>query len=496
MFYKKQLLTKKSKTYKIAYTSFAAGMQGEIDENLLPHKYAKMTYNFKIKDGKLSSGHGFKGMKLPKMDCISERAITTQGHNHLMNLSHFRNYDATNKKDIDRVLFFNNQNKRLYWSQIEGLDPLTYPLFSEVFLEKPTAICYRINGEDSLLISSPQDALRVFKTGQTAQTLANGPKIISMCEHYERIFAILEGERVSLAFSANLDPTNWDFTIDDGGFIDFVDERGKLEKVLSFNDYVYVFREHGISRVTAYGSQNDFSVNHLYTSCNKIYGNSASVCGDRIFFLANDGVYVFDGISARKIELGFEKLLYDRNVECCSAYHKGKYYLACRMTFEDNLKIGCENNGYNNNVLIEIDAKTYEVNLTRGVDINSLLGLKYHTVDKLLATFHSRCHDKIGELTDDGKLFDTNLEKIWTSPKSNLGFANQMKVVKEIRLLSKYDCEIEISTDQATKTYSVKGKPITQRIRTNIKGELVQVSFKVSGQFADISMPELIIGVI
>ena len=101
-------------------------------------------------------------------------------------------------------------------------------------------------------------------------------------------------------FSANFDLTEWDESPEEGGFIELVDERGECNKVLSFNDYVYIIREHGISRLSAYGEQEEFSVTHLFLSTDKIYHNTAVLCGDRILMLCSDGVYSFNGYSASK----------------------------------------------------------------------------------------------------------------------------------------------------------------------------------------------------
>lgn len=49
MFYPKKLLLKNMKTYKLAYTAFANGMNCEIDDNLLPLKYGKVVYNYTVK---------------------------------------------------------------------------------------------------------------------------------------------------------------------------------------------------------------------------------------------------------------------------------------------------------------------------------------------------------------------------------------------------------------------------------------------------------------
>ena len=87
-----------------------------------------------------------------------------------------------------------------------------------------------------------------------------------MCLHYERLFAVVGGERNRLAFSANLEPTDWTEDLSSGGFIEMQDERGGLNRVISYNDYIYVFRDFGVARVSAYGDQTDFSVSQLFIS--------------------------------------------------------------------------------------------------------------------------------------------------------------------------------------------------------------------------------------
>ena len=131
-----------------------------------------------------------------------------------------------------------------------------------------------------------------------------------------------------------------------------------LNRVVSFNDYVYVFRDFGVARVSAYGDQTNFSVSQLFISSAKIYGNSVCVCGDRIMFLSRDGIMSFDGYTTQKLNLGIESLLINvTNENCSSLYYNGKYYLALKLNFDDGEQIGCEsyNEGYINNAIIEVD---------------------------------------------------------------------------------------------------------------------------------------------
>lgn len=57
-----------------------------------------------------------------------------------------------------------------------------------------------------------------------------------MTMHYERLFATTSTDKYTLYFSDDLDPTNWNENITEGGFIQMLDERGELLKVISFWD--------------------------------------------------------------------------------------------------------------------------------------------------------------------------------------------------------------------------------------------------------------------
>ncbi len=93
------------------------------------------------------------------------------------------------------------------------------------FTSDPNALYYNINGEDVMLITSATDGMYVFHPTIPSELDSEAPKIISMCRHYERIFAIEEGKRNKIVYSSNLDPTNWDMEVD-AGYIEIIDEQG------------------------------------------------------------------------------------------------------------------------------------------------------------------------------------------------------------------------------------------------------------------------------
>ena len=93
-----------------------------------------------------------------------------------------------------------------------------------------------------MIVTSPTDEMLVYNGVDEAYRVAQAPKISSMTVHYERLFATSTGESNQIWFSKELDPINWDINLESAGFIEMNDERGALLKVMSFLDYVYVFR--------------------------------------------------------------------------------------------------------------------------------------------------------------------------------------------------------------------------------------------------------------
>ena len=499
MFYKKPLLVKNTSNVKLKVSNFAGGVNTEIDENSLPLKYAKLSYNYKLSNGALKTGNGFEELKFLNSNSSSEEHSLEflEAPTEINKVWLFPFYNnATNEKE--HLLLISADNK-MFYSHIISDHPFIYEINNPVlFTSVPNAIYYNLNGEDVMLITSATDGMLVYQPQIINPLLTDAPKITSMCRHYERIFAIEEGKRTKLVFSANLDPTNWNVDIDEAGYIDLADERGALEKVVSFNDYVYIFKEYGICRLSAYGDQTEFSISNLFTTSGKIYGNSVCLCGDRIMFLSKDGIYAFNGYSTSKLSLNIESLFKNvDNENCSSAYFNGKYYLALKLNFGDDEEIGCENfaDGYVNNAMLEIDLKTGDIEIVRGVDIKSLCAVEYERVSKLVVAFNGEHKNKLAELTLTGGVFGVPLKKSWISSFTNLGYPNKTKKIKCVNLIAKTPCSLTLKTDKEEKKIEVQGGNKTTNILTNLSGEMFQFEFESEEDSAEISNVEIEISI-
>lgn len=480
MFYSNKKLRKSSTSALVNFTNFEKSMNTQTDEALLPYKSAKISYNFNVKKGALCTGYGFKDFTLPKINSDDQRTIVTPGL-PIKQIWKYKCYNQVDKREDPEVLFIDSEGQ-IYFVMVHDNAPLSYPLANtEKFLGIPNAINYRLNSQDTLIFSSEQDGMWTYALNNGLTKIENAPHIVSMCLHYERLFAVVGGERNRLAFSANLDPTDWSEDLSSGGFIEMQDERGTLTKVVSYNDYVYVFREYGVSKVSAYGDQTDFSVSHLFVSSVKLYGNTVTVCGNKILLLTRDGIHSFDGYSAHKLDLGIDDLFKDvKNDNACGVYFKNKFLLACRLNFNDGEQIGCENysGGYVNNALIELDLVTNEISITRGVDIASMVVLDDQKFAKVAICFNGEYSARLGELCEDGCIFGEPLQKKWISPKSNMGYPTKIKHIKECLIKTKSPCTITIATDKQKKSFSVSGKETSQRVKLNMIGEQVEVAFE------------------
>ena len=125
-----------------------------------------------------------------------------------------------------------------------------------------------------------------------------------------------------LYYSAPNDFSNFNESIDDGGWVNLGENYGESVAMCVFKDMLYVFFEYAIVRIRAVGSARDFAPQRLPYSGEKIFGRTVGVCGNAIFFLAKDGVYRFDGNVAERLETGIRiSETYARKKFGCAAYN-------------------------------------------------------------------------------------------------------------------------------------------------------------------------------
>jgi len=498
MFYPNTLNLKQISYKRKQYAAFS-GLNADCDENLLPVKYSQLTYNFDFSDGSLKDGMGINVLKFKTSQVDdSYRTFTTAGDGSNFVACWLFTAWAKDTKIHRAFLIFYTSFGDFYYNRLHGQSDELVKIDGLNFKEKPIVTSYKLNGEDTLILVSNQDGMYTWRFPNIVNKIEDVPSIRSMCIHNERLFVTTHGDKRFVLFSDDLNPTNFNVSSREGGFIEMADDFGKSNKVVSFEGYLYVIRDFNIARIVAYADQSEFSVSQLYVSNGIIYDKTVCVCGNKIIYLASDGLYVFNGTSASRINLNINKLFKNvDNFRAVSTYSNGCYYLSCKLNYLDNVVVEDEHNRQSNNALIRLNVSTGEITILRGYDIVDLFVINDVYENKVCALVEEKTGGfTLGMIDDSGKYFNKNLIKVWNSPMSDFGYPEKEKLLKEITVETRKEIDIEVKTEKESKIIKVKGSTMPQTIKSLIKGKKISINFISNECDNYISNPYITVGIL
>ena len=446
-----------------------SGVDIKHDESVIGFSTAARVYNFDFASGALRDGYG----------------IAAHEHVHPYTQRYFvyRYFSEEAGRYVDQYVYQIESGHLYFYDELAGkirlISGIAYPPFE--------AMNYRINGKDVLLISCEGHPLITWD-GSRLISHEETPRISSMALHYERLFVTSKSEPTKLFFSADFDPLNWSTAGNEGGFIELLDDRGEMNKVVSFADYLYVFRDHGISRITAYADVKEFAVSNLFVAAGRIYPETIQKCGSVIMFLASDGLYVFDGYDCRRVLTQLDGLIEEG---VASAFFDGKYYLSCKADFGDGKTVGCENDEYKANMLLVYDPLTGEYSVSRGLNIIFMNACTFCGED-FLAAFDRSPNIRVGGgvIVRNGKRLDTPLPKHWESPQSDFGVPDKYKSVREVYIDTDTDVTVCIGGDKKSRSVSVKKG--ARRVRFNVRARNISLGIDTAECDCRIKPPTVI----
>ncbi len=455
---------KRSKT--VSFNAFDLGADSRIASELAPWRAAD-SYNFKLFDGALKDSFGVKELKWDAFDGtlkeITGEVIKKAFYYKLFD-------DAENLRD-DRLLAL-CESGNLYEAKLNSGSG--YELIRSGVPLSATGVNYRFNDRDAFVLSE-DGSLAVYDGEEFS--VHEAPRITSMCTHGERLFVTTGGEKTTLWFSDNFDPTNWYVSLDEAGFIDFRDGLGQVNKVIEFDGRVYIFRDVGVNRLQGYMKQQDFYVESVSVPREKIFASTVTDCGKNIVYLTGGGFYSFDGYNAVRILPELKGYIAGVDNETShGAYHNGSFYCSFR------LKIG----GKVENRILCYNVADGSYYLVKGFSVDEML----HVVeigDKLLFVTEG----KLGEMSDTAKYFGKTLKKRWVNNAGNFGIA-KVKTLKKIELVSKGDCEVTISSDFGERKLAIDGSRAARSVSVGLKGNEFSIAFESRTVGAEISDVDLV----
>ncbi len=444
------------------------------NENLMSFQISPKCYGFKFEEGVLKGNFG--------VGCAASTFLVDIPIEHTfmpipdanLNSKIIDMFIYERKKengDVDDKLVVVGDSGILYQTSLFTNEDWT--VIPNISLKKRACtVNYNYNGKDCLLLASPATLLAIYDGTTNIRYVKNAPKFSSMCVHYERIFGTESSRKNAVWFSDDFNPTNWDVNIEKAGFITFQNEGGAVLKVLSFLDYVYVFREHSIYRLTAYAEQSEFSMTKLFVATGRIYPSTIVQDESKVVFLAEDGLYMFDGFSTKKIGEHLPKIHNMRHAE--GALFKGKYYLACNI--EGDFLDESDDKFGKNNALIEYDLASGVYNVLKGIEITKILPISLHDNSRIYFLTNGEKQNFVAELQNNGKIFNVPSKKHFETAKNNLQL-NQKKLIKAIWLKTTTALKVKVLIDERTYVYNLPGKNEMQKIVVNKSGFEIGLSF-------------------
>ncbi len=490
MFKKKNLTAKETEKMTVRFSDFSSWE--DISDSKRKSTDTKECYNFVINRGDLEAGYGFKQLALPNSTTDLTDYSFEVDATEVFGIWMAPIYDSYSGQDKYYV-FYLDEGKNVYFFNIFSSDKFMYDEDVQ-FNEIPYAAPFRINGIDTLLFSSPSDQTVGLSTSGP-QVYNNIPKFLSGCWHKNYFFLVTTGDQNGLVYSTET-IANWN---DNNKFdVEIPEVRGGLKAVISFHDDLFIFRDYGIIKLSLYGSgETKFDLQNVYYSASYIYPSSIAKIGDYIMFATQDGVYSFDGSNVKKVELPFEKLLNStRNTSVAAACFENKYFLACKIDFDDGEELGVESGSFENNAIIVYDLENKACTLMRGIDVRQFCVINTPYLQKLCAIFRGDKKAKVGELTCDGSFFGTQLKKVWRSPRTDFGFAGKLKRMMSVSVKPHTVCEIVIETEEGESiSISCKDSETTQRFLVNALSKSFVISI-ISQSAGSIACPEFEIKVV
>lgn len=425
-------------------------------------------YNFKYYKGALTNANG--------LEDLSIRVSSTSANVKTLSLalpSKIFAYSSVvlNKSSILAMDIYNN----LYKNDVDSFSSE----FTKItqFDSLPNIIKISTLNENFVLFSSASK-LNVYSGGYGLKTIDSSCKILDVCMHNGVMFLIKDQEvRHIINWFPDINPDNIPINIMTANSIAIPDDCGNIIKILSFNDYLYVFCEYGIFRVVSYESKKKQYVEPVYMGSSRIFPQTIALSGGDIIFTSESGIYSFSGLKVEKIDVKISSLLNGvDNSNAKAVFGNDKYYLACKLNYADNKVVGAEDGGYVNNTLLVVDTENKSVVINRGIclkDLSTYFGYENHKI----MCVSKRYSPALKQICENGKHeTDYPLKKKCVISQMTFGDINSTKVIKRIFVKTNALLQVNFEGDKYLKTLTIKPSDCIQNIPVNIKGKVFNVS--------------------
>lgn len=318
--------------------------------------------------------------------------------------------------------------------------------------------------------------------------------IFDICAHNNMVFVVLEdGLRNKICYLEDSEPYLLPSSIDNMIAIDIPQSKGKIMKIISYEDYLYVICEYGIMRIVSYKTQDDLILEDVYGGTARIIQNSIVKAGDNIIFADINNIYILDGVLVKKIDFYFKTLYQDvskwRSVAC---FNDGKYYLSTRINYADEITEAYDDEKNNCLIVYDIDSQNFEVCF--GISVDKMEVYYDEAQSRIVILSGMNRAYKLRTLTRSG-VFNGEVvsRKIYQTSYDDFN-TNDIKLIKNINLYTSEDIVLKLDIDGQIFEYFIQGKNTEQCIVVNQKARLLSVRIESKTANPEIKKLKILVG--
>ncbi len=443
MIAKKEKIKPINSKYTYKTLSFFLGNDCDKNKGEMPSNYASESKNFKFDNNKLVATQGWEKLKL-------------RNGNDMEGLE-----NVSGRLFSSKLVYNERNNTLLLYSHNKGLDMRCCRDTQENWIRMKyngiaeSCCYYRYKDKDYAFLSSPMGMYYIVDGGSLSLVLTQKhiKKILSV---NERIFAVVKepNKPNSLWFSDMFNPLEWDVSLGGGGYIDVDFSYGEIREIESIGDYLYIFCDFGICRLTCFAAQENFELKKVCSLPYKMQNNGIGKVKEKIVFATQKQLCIFDGSSYWKLNILLEKYTKDN-------------YIKKMLALDDKIYICMCNDDHSKNMVIVYDlaSKSYfemtgwqieDIALVEGGMWSGIVGKSW------------LCNTLV-RLSDDTPNFITQVEREWCVRDIDMGLYDTEKIIKEIEYKVTSDCEMVIESNN--QEYNFRLLSGENKIKVNVSGK-------------------------
>lgn len=306
----KQRIKKKTKNKKIEIDTFLLYEKG--GENSIS---AIASRNCDCSDGSISIGLGFVPYQADDGKIVESNKSFTSFSEVMIKTPESGNVARRELYAVDSTGYLYK-----YYSALSTfrLDRSNYPV------KKLLTIWQEGVGTFLFFVMPSKICVQKNESGAMLQLCAENRALACICKN--RFFYV--HKNCDVGYADPVSPDVWQQSVEGNGILYANEKDGLAQGLVALGDYVIVLYEHGLKKIKVAGSPTEFTVERIDYHGGRIYYNTACTCGNSVFFLAEDGVYFYDGKSVQRACPNMPIRPIDDDEKCVGACGYGDYMLS------------------------------------------------------------------------------------------------------------------------------------------------------------------------